>query len=153
MVETPEVMLRRRRDTWPQSPPKVPIPVALEAPQVLPSIDIEEVKAVPKAELESKAIMSGVRETKGLSKEEAFNKDFYDLTDMVRVLYEKRKTRMIGYNSKSSSICTIFIILIITNSIIFHFHHKNCSYSFKNTKRKNSLTQIGHYVLTSHVQW
>ena len=71
LVATPEVMPRRRRATRPQSPPKVPIPVALETPQFLPSIEIEEVKVVPEAELESKSIMSGARETEGISKEEA----------------------------------------------------------------------------------
>ena len=59
-------MPRINRATRPQSPPKIPIPVALETHQVLPSIEIEEVQEVPEAELESKAIMSGARETEGL---------------------------------------------------------------------------------------
>ena len=42
LVATLEVMPRRRRATRPQSPPsKVPIPAALETPQVLPSTEIE----------------------------------------------------------------------------------------------------------------
>ena len=48
LVATPVVMPRRTRATRPQSPPpKVPIPVALETPQVLPSTEIEEVQALP----------------------------------------------------------------------------------------------------------
>jgi len=43
LVATPEVIPRRRRARMPQSPPKVPIPVALETPQGFPSIEIEEV--------------------------------------------------------------------------------------------------------------
>ena len=66
-----------------------------------PSIEIEEVQAVPEAELESKAIMSEEREIEGLSEEEAFKKYFYDLTDMVRVIYEERNTRMAGEGFKS----------------------------------------------------
>lgn len=45
--------------------------------------------------------MFGARETKGLSEEEAFKKYLYDLTDMVRVLYEERNTKMDGESSKS----------------------------------------------------
>jgi len=43
LVANPEVMPRRRRATRLQSPPKVLIAATLEAPQVLPSIEIEEV--------------------------------------------------------------------------------------------------------------
>lgn len=58
LVANPEVIPKRRRAKRPQSLPKVSILAALEAPQVLPSVKIEEVQAVPEAELESKAIMS-----------------------------------------------------------------------------------------------
>ena len=101
LVTTLEVMPRRRRSTRPQSPPKVPIPTALEEPQVLPSIEIEEVQAIQKTEPESIGIMLGGRDIEGLSEEEAFKKSFYDLTNMVRVLYEQRNTRMAGENSKN----------------------------------------------------
>ena len=74
LVENPKVMPKIRRATRPQSPPKIPIPVALETHQVLPSIEIEEVQAVPEAKLESKAIMSGARENKGILEEEALKK-------------------------------------------------------------------------------
>lgn len=167
LVANIEVMPRRRRATRPQSPPKVSIPAELEAPQVLPSVEIEEVQAVPEAKLESKSIMFGERETEGLSEEEEFKKYVYDLTNMVRVLYEERNTRMVGESCKSphgeessedkkdenkdskgtkgkpprsppSSQSSS------SSQTIFHFHHKNYSYSFKNPKRKNFLTQIGH---------
>ena len=45
--------------------------------------------------------MYGARETEGFLEEEAFKKDFYDLTDMVRILYEEMNTRMVGESSKS----------------------------------------------------
>ena len=79
MVETPKVMPRRRRVTRPQyPPPKVPILVALETPQVFPSIEIEELQAVPVSEPKSTAIMSGERELEGLSsKEEEFKKSLF----------------------------------------------------------------------------
>jgi len=39
LVATPEVMPKRRRDIRSQSqPPKVPIPAAIETPQVFPAI-------------------------------------------------------------------------------------------------------------------
>ena len=44
--------------------------------------------------------MSGVGETEGILEEEAFKKAFYNLTEMGRVLYEERSTRMVGGNSK-----------------------------------------------------
>jgi len=44
--------------------------------------------------------MSGARENEVLSEEEAFKKAFYDLNDMVRVLYEERNTKMVGESSK-----------------------------------------------------
>lgn len=95
LVAIPEVIPRRRRATRPQSPtPKVPIPTALETPQFFPSIEIEEVQEILETKLESTTIMLGARETEGLSEEEVFKKSFYDLTDMVRVLYEERNTRM-----------------------------------------------------------
>lgn len=102
MVETLEVMPRRRRDTRPQSPsPKVPIPVALETPKVFPSIDIKEVQAVQIFEPESIVIMFGEREPKGPSlEEEEFKKSFYTLIDMVKVLYEERNTIMVQEISK-----------------------------------------------------
>jgi hypothetical protein len=102
LVATPEVMPRRRRATRPQSPPpKVPIPTALETPKVLPSTEIEVVQAVPIFEPESLAIMSGQREPEGpSSEEEEFKKAFYTLTEMVKVLYEERNTRMVGESSK-----------------------------------------------------
>jgi len=61
LVSTPEVMHRRRRAKRAQYPPKVPIPPRIETPQVLPSIDIEEVQAISEIEPESIAIMSGAR--------------------------------------------------------------------------------------------
>ena len=102
MVATPKVIPRRRRATRPQSPPpKVPILVALETPQVLPSTEIKEVKAVPIFEPKSIAIMFGEREPEGpSSEEEEFKKDFYTLNDIVKVLYEERNTRMVGESSK-----------------------------------------------------
>ena len=57
LVSSPKVRTRRRRATRPPSPPKVSFPVALEAPQGLSLVEIEEVQAVPKVELESIAIM------------------------------------------------------------------------------------------------
>jgi len=45
--------------------------------------------------------MSGEIETDGLSEVETFKKYFYDLTDMVRILYEERNSRMAGESSKS----------------------------------------------------
>lgn len=63
LIATPKVMPRRRRATRPQSPPlKVPILAALETPQVLASIEIEEVPAIPLFKPESTTIMSGERE-------------------------------------------------------------------------------------------
>lgn len=102
LVATPKVILRRRRATRPQSPPpKVPISVAHETPQVFPSTEIEEVKAIPISELESTAIMSREIGPKGpSSEEEEFKKAFYTLTEMVKVLYEERNTRMVGESSK-----------------------------------------------------
>ena len=101
LVASPEVRTRRRRATRAPSPPKVSLPAALEEPQVLSPAEIEEVQVAPEAELESIAIMSGVGETEGISEEEAFKRDFYDLTERVRILFEKRNTRMVGENSKS----------------------------------------------------
>jgi len=46
--------------------------------------------------------MSRATWNKGLSEEDAFKKCFYDLTDMVRVLYEGRNTRMVGESFKST---------------------------------------------------
>lgn len=66
-----------------------------------PLVKIEEVQVVLEAELESKAIISGARETEGLSEEEAFKKYLCDLTNMVRVVYEERNTRMARDISKS----------------------------------------------------
>ena len=51
LVENLEVMPRRRRATRPQSPPKVSIPATLEAPQVLPLVEIKEVQEVLESEL------------------------------------------------------------------------------------------------------
>jgi len=102
LVATAEVMPRRRRATRSQSPPpKVPIPTALETPQFFASTEIEEVQAIPISEPESITIMSIEREPEGpSSKEEEFKKAFYTLTEMVKVLYEERNTRMVGESSK-----------------------------------------------------
>ena len=45
--------------------------------------------------------MSSVGEIKGLSKEESYKKDFYDLNERVRIIFEERSTKMVGENSKS----------------------------------------------------
>jgi len=102
LVATLEVILRRRRAIRPQSPtPKVPILVSLETYQVFPSIEIEEVQSVQIYEPESIAIMFGQRESEGpSSKEEEFKKSFYNLTEMVKVLYEDRNTIMVGESYK-----------------------------------------------------
>ena len=45
--------------------------------------------------------MSGEREHEGPSlEEEEFKKAFYTLTEMVKVLYKERNTRMVGEISK-----------------------------------------------------
>ena len=68
LVATPEVIPIRRRAISPQYPlPKVPIPVSLETPQVLPSTEIEEVQAVPISKPEPITIMSREREHEGPS--------------------------------------------------------------------------------------
>ena len=101
LVATPEVRTRRRRATRPPSPPKVSLQDALEAPQVLSLDEIEEVQVAPEVELESISIMPRVGDTKGISEEEAYKKDFYELTERVRILFEERSTRMVEENSKS----------------------------------------------------
>ena len=101
LVARPKVRTRRSRATRPQSPPKFSLPAALEAPQVLSLTEIEEVQFALEDELESIAIMSGFGETEGLSEEEAYKKDFYELIERVRILFEDRDTRMVGENSKS----------------------------------------------------
>ena len=101
LVSSPKVRTRRGRATRAPSPPKVSLPTALEAPQVISLAEIEEVQVAPKAELESIAIISGFGETEGLSEEEACKKAFYGLTERVKILFEERSTRMVGENSKS----------------------------------------------------
>jgi len=67
----------------------------------LPSTKIEEVQAVPISELESIAIMFREREPEGpSSKHEELKKALFTLTEMVKVLYEERNTRMVGESSK-----------------------------------------------------
>lgn len=102
LVATPKVMPKRRRATKTQSPTlKVPIPAAFETPQVFPSIEIEELQTIQISKSESIDIMSGEIEFGGpSSEEEYFKKDFYTLTEMVKVLYEERNTRMVGESSK-----------------------------------------------------
>ena len=60
MAASPEVRTRRGRATRPQYPPKFSLPTALESPQVISLVVIEEVQEAPEVELESIAIMLGV---------------------------------------------------------------------------------------------
>ena len=62
---------------------------------------IEEVQSVQIFEPESIAIMSRERELRGPSSEvKEFKTYFSTLTEMVKVLYEERNTRMVGESSK-----------------------------------------------------
>jgi len=57
----------------------------------------------PSSRPKSTTIMSGEKEPEGpFSKEEGLKKSFFNLTKMVKVLYEERNTRMVGESSKLS---------------------------------------------------
>ena len=79
LVEGPEVGSRRRSARFPQSPPLV----------------------LPKIAIEASVCMSHEGESTNMTEDETvFRKTFFDMTEMVKVLYEERNTRMQGEISK-----------------------------------------------------
>lgn len=79
VVEGPEFGTRRRRARLPQSPPLV----------------------LPQIAVEASTSMSHEEELVNMSKDEkVFRKAFFDMTKMVKVLYEERYTRVQGESSK-----------------------------------------------------
>ena len=73
LVESPEVGSRGRRERLPQSPTSVHPQVSVETPMR----------------------MSHEGEPINMTKyEKVFKKDFFDMLEMVKVLYEKRNTRL-----------------------------------------------------------
>lgn len=79
LVESPEVGSRGRRARLPQSPPPV----------------------LPQVVVESLVSMSHEGEPTNMTEDEkVFRKAFFDMTEMVKVLYEERNIRLQGERSK-----------------------------------------------------